>query len=101
MTGIQFVTDEKGRKTAVLIDLKKHRAIWQDFWDGLVSEARRKEKSIHYGQYRARRARPHAYVKAIYTASLVSPWRAGFILRAAFAGLGGSGAEEPVGEFFA
>jgi hypothetical protein len=27
MTGIQFVTDEKGRKTAVLIDLKKHKAI--------------------------------------------------------------------------
>jgi len=27
MTGIQFVTDEKGRKTGVLIDLKKHGAI--------------------------------------------------------------------------
>ena len=26
MTGIQFVTDEKGRKTGVLIDLKKHGA---------------------------------------------------------------------------
>jgi hypothetical protein len=24
MTGIQFVTDDKGRKTAVLIDLRKH-----------------------------------------------------------------------------
>jgi len=30
MSGIQFLTDEKGRKTAVLIDLKKHRAIWED-----------------------------------------------------------------------
>ena len=44
MTGIQFVTDHKGRKTAVLIDLKKHRELWEDFWDGLVSESRRKEK---------------------------------------------------------
>ena len=44
MTGIQFVTDEKGRKVGVLIDLKKHGAIWQDFWDGFVSESRRKEK---------------------------------------------------------
>jgi len=26
MTGIQFVTDDKGRKVAVLIDLKKHGA---------------------------------------------------------------------------
>jgi hypothetical protein len=46
MTGIQFVTDEKGRKVGVLIDLKKHGAVWQDFWDGLVSESRRKEKGI-------------------------------------------------------
>ena len=55
MTGIQFVTDEKGRKTAVLIDLKKHYAIWEDFWDGLVSESRRKEKGIPYEEYRAKR----------------------------------------------
>jgi len=46
MTGIQFVTDEKGRKVAVQIDLKKYGAIWEDFWDGLVSESRRKEKGI-------------------------------------------------------
>jgi hypothetical protein len=46
MSGIQFVTDEKGRKVGVLIDLKKHGAVWQDFWDGLVSESRRKEKGI-------------------------------------------------------
>jgi len=57
MTGIQFVTDEKGRKVGVLIDLKKHGAIWQDFWDGLVSESRRKEKGIPYEQYRATRSR--------------------------------------------
>jgi hypothetical protein len=55
MTGIQFVTDGKGRKTAVLIDLKKHKAIWEDFWDGLVSESRRKGKSIPYEKYRAKR----------------------------------------------
>ncbi len=55
MTGIQFVTDEKGRKTGVLIDLKKHRAIWEDFWDGVVAESRLKEKSIPYEQYRTSR----------------------------------------------
>jgi hypothetical protein len=55
MTGIQYVTDEKGRKVGVLIDLKKHGAIWQDFWDGLVSESRRKGKGIPYEQYRANR----------------------------------------------
>jgi hypothetical protein len=55
MSGVQFVTDEKGRKVGVLIDLKKHGAIWEDFWDGLVSESRRKEKGIPYEQYRASR----------------------------------------------
>ena len=55
MTGIQFVTDHKGRKTAVLIDLKKYGALWEDFWDGLVSESRRNEKSIPYQDYRTNR----------------------------------------------
>jgi hypothetical protein len=55
MTGIQFVTDEKGRKVGVLINLKKHGSVWEDFSDGLVSESRRREKGIPYEQYRASR----------------------------------------------
>lgn len=55
MTGIQFVTDAKGRKTAVLIDLKKHRELWEDFQDALIAHARRDEKSIPYEEYRAKR----------------------------------------------
>ena len=46
MTGIQFVTNDKGRRIAVLIDLKKHGVRLQDFWDGLISEKRRSEKGI-------------------------------------------------------
>ena len=46
MTGVQFATDSKGRKVAVLIDLKKHGARLQDLWDGLVSESRRGESGI-------------------------------------------------------
>jgi hypothetical protein len=55
MSGIPFVTDAKGRKVAVLINLKKHGAIWEDFWDGLVSESRRNEKEIPYEHYRRAR----------------------------------------------
>ena len=55
MTGIQFVTDEKGRKVAVQIDLKTYGSIWEDFWDGLVSESRRKEKGVPFDEYRAGR----------------------------------------------
>jgi hypothetical protein len=46
MTGIQFVTDQKGRKVAVQIDLKKHGARLEDFWDGLISESLRKERGV-------------------------------------------------------
>jgi hypothetical protein len=46
MTGIQYVIDEKGRKVAVQIDLKKHGSLLEDFWDGLISESRRKEKGV-------------------------------------------------------
>jgi len=55
MTGINYVTDEKGRKIAVQIDLKKRGALWEDFWDGLVAESRRKEKSVPYERYRTER----------------------------------------------
>jgi hypothetical protein len=60
MTGIQFVTDEKGRRVAVQIDLRKHGAVWQDFWDGLVAESRRKEKTDSYENYRAKRLKRHS-----------------------------------------
>ena len=50
MTGINYVTDAKGRKIAVQIDLKRHRALWEDFWDGVMAESRRKEKSIPFKQ---------------------------------------------------
>jgi hypothetical protein len=53
MTGIQFVTDAKGRRVAVQIDLKKYGAMLEDFWDGLISESRRKEKGIPFEEIKA------------------------------------------------
>jgi len=44
MGGIQFLTDEMGRKTAAVIDLKVHKALWEDIQDVLVSKARRQEE---------------------------------------------------------
>jgi len=46
MIGIQYITDEKGRKTGAIIDLKKHRALWEDIEDVLVSRSRQHEKRI-------------------------------------------------------
>jgi hypothetical protein len=45
MNGIQYVTDEKGHKVAVQIDLKKHRELWEDIEDVLVSRSRRHTRS--------------------------------------------------------
>jgi hypothetical protein len=53
MTGIQYVTDEKGRKVAVQIDLTKHRTLWEDIQDVLVSRSRQHEKRIPLDKVKA------------------------------------------------
>jgi hypothetical protein len=53
MTGIQFITDETGNKTAVVIDLKKHKTLWEDLQDVLVSRSRRHEKRIPLADVKA------------------------------------------------
>jgi hypothetical protein len=53
MTGIQFITDEAGHRTAAVIDLKKHRALWEDIEDVLVSRSRRHEKRIPLAKVKA------------------------------------------------
>jgi hypothetical protein len=43
MKGVEFVLDEKGNKKAVLIDLKTHSDVWEDFYDVLRSKEREAE----------------------------------------------------------
>lgn len=43
MPGIEFLIDTKGRKKAVLIDLKKHKSLWEDLYDAYVAHRRRNE----------------------------------------------------------
>jgi len=43
MKGVKFVVDEEGKKKAVLIDLKKHRELWEDFYDTLRVKEREDE----------------------------------------------------------
>jgi len=40
MQGIQYVTDDKGHKIAVQINLKKFGEIWEDFFDNLLARQR-------------------------------------------------------------
>ena len=44
MPGIEFLRDRKGRRKAVLIDLKKHKQLWEDLYDGYLAHARRGER---------------------------------------------------------
>jgi len=48
MRGIQFVVDEDGEKTAVLLDLREWGDLWEDFYDVLVSHSRAKEESVSW-----------------------------------------------------
>jgi hypothetical protein len=54
MTGIQYVTDEEGRRVAVQIDLREHAELWEEFEDVLVSQSRRNEERIPLDQVKDR-----------------------------------------------
>ena len=41
--GVEFVIGDDGQKKAVLIDLKKHGEIWEDFYDTLRVKERESE----------------------------------------------------------
>ncbi|MFH0793861.1 MAG: hypothetical protein V2A74_07510 [bacterium] len=43
MQGVQFLTNAKGKKIAVMIDLKKHGELWEDFYDRATVIKRAKE----------------------------------------------------------
>ncbi len=41
--GIQFLIDESGVASGVLLDLKRHRRIWEDMDDRMLTESRQDE----------------------------------------------------------
>ena len=40
MKGVQFVVDENGQRTAVVIDLKRYSEVWEDFYNIAVARKR-------------------------------------------------------------
>ena len=59
MEGISFLTDEKGKKIAVQIDLEKNGELWEDIYDSLIARSRSKEprESLESVKKRLRKAR--------------------------------------------
>ena len=43
MSGISFVIDERGKKTAAVIDLRRYGQLWEDIYDSLIVAARARE----------------------------------------------------------
>ncbi len=52
MEGIQFVVNEHGEKTAVVIDLQENGAVWEDFYDSLLAQERKGEPRASLGMVR-------------------------------------------------
>jgi hypothetical protein len=48
MRGVQFLVNENGEKTAVLLDLQEWGQLWEDFHDILVSRSRAQEESVSW-----------------------------------------------------
>lgn len=63
MQGIQFVTNDKGEKTAVLIDLREYGELWEDIYDTLTARARASEprEGLTTVKERMRHAQSHLY----------------------------------------
>jgi hypothetical protein len=54
MEGTLYVTNEKGEKVAVQINLKKLGDVWEDFCDNLLSARRAKEPRVSLESVRNR-----------------------------------------------
>jgi hypothetical protein len=53
MRGVQFLVNEDGEKTAVVLDLQELGELWEDFHDILVSRSRAKEESVSWNDLEA------------------------------------------------
>ena len=48
MKGVNYITDEQGKKTAVIISLKNYKEEIEDFLDGLEAQSRLEEPSVDF-----------------------------------------------------
>ena len=53
MRGIQFLVNEDGEKTAVLLDLQEWGDLWEDVYDVLVARSRAEEETVSWSDLEA------------------------------------------------
>ncbi len=51
--GLQYIVDESGERVAAVINLKEWGALWEDFFDVLVSESRKGEPTVAWETLKA------------------------------------------------
>ena len=60
--GIQFLVNERGEKTAVVIDLRKNAELWEDFYDRALADSREREprESLEFVEQHLQRGKRRA-----------------------------------------
>ncbi len=53
MKGVQFLINEEGEKTSVLIDLAEWGDLWEDFYDVMISRSRQDETEVSWDELKA------------------------------------------------
>lgn len=56
LKGVQYLVDSTGKRTAVVISLEEWGELWEDFYDVLVSEARKNEPLVEWESLKAEMA---------------------------------------------
>jgi len=54
MKGVQFLADERGTTTSVLLDLKQHGRLWEDIYDTWIAEQRKGEPRVAWKDVKRR-----------------------------------------------
>jgi hypothetical protein len=54
--GVNYVVDDRGERTAVVIDLRQHGELWEDFYDRALAESRSEEPRESLESVRAKLA---------------------------------------------
>lgn len=60
MKGVSYLVNEAGDKTAVILDLRKHRRIWEDIYDRMLVDSRKNEPRESLDRVRKRLRVEHA-----------------------------------------
>jgi hypothetical protein len=55
--GVKYLRDSAGRRTAVVIDLRRNRSLWEDFADVAIAKDRAREPKESLAAVRAKLVR--------------------------------------------